>query len=1019
MAKDLETKLKISADTKGAQKALGGVNKKLGATTGAAKKTGSSTEKLAAKFNKLGASALNLNQLGIVTGNLQAQALAALNLGDQYRQLEGRIDNTTDSQAETSRVMEELTRISLESHKPLQSTAELYARLAVNTEEAGYSQDQLLGFTEAINSALAVNNTSATEASGALLQLSQAMASGVLRGEEFNSVNEQMPAVIGAIGKYLGKTRAELRGMAEEGKLTSDVVMQATLSMGDAWKQQAADLPRTMGKAITDLETSWQAYLGTADGVGAASEALASTLGLLADNIDGVAGLAGDAALVALPALMLKAAQAAAAWGAQMQQGAVATREQALALEQEALVMTRRTDLLAIGAKAALADAAATEAEARATLAKVEAMTLEQPGIVKTAAYTRQLTAARTAHTAALKGYSVAQQQVAATSAEMAAAERAAATATGKFGASLKGLVSPLNALQLGFAGLIGYDIGTWLSDQSETVRSVGTAITGFFVHEFEVLRTGWEVLSALLTDDTVTEAIGRHLQRVQDIEKNLEGTYAQAKKGWNETGVAATAAGDAAAAAGIKAAEGWQGAIAALGSAKSAASGLKTVFDGLAGPDSVSGKGLDELLLAMAALGEQSNITGEAIDTGLRKALADLNGKELLEMQQNAQQVIADMQAMGDQATDAMRKQADAALAVLTGTLGAAMDQLGAKVTEGSDRVVDALAVVLDNAIATGDQIGASVGAALASENMDLSGIEAIKASLKQAQEQGRITFGEMGRFIAQADAAARQLAGVVTGPLLDAYQRMGIAITETKTASAAAAQQAKLDFDLIIQSADASGEARVKAAEAYLAAEKKAHDGVLPMTLDVTRAQEILAKALRDAGAAGKQAGNDIGDGMGRATDKTNEAADAAQRLADEQRKAYEDNRVIGAPGSSYRGRVEAQGDAQALAEFDRRVEALSVRAGYSYKRQLDAYNAIADDVVADSERRAAAAAATQAAPATTSTAASTAAPTVAPSGRSVTIRFGSGQSILADGDTDAFLAAMERSAATSNQL
>lgn len=1015
MAKDLKTKLRIDADTKGAQASIKSVQKGLGKTGTAADKTSGKTSNLGDSFSRLGRDALGFNQILEAGQRLMEQATAAIDLADQYRLLKGRIDNTTKSQAETNRVMEELTRISLETHKPLESTAELYARLAVNTEEAGYSQNQLLGFTESINNALAVNGTNASEASGALLQLSQAMASGVLRGEEFNSVNEQMPAVIGAIAEHLGVTRGELRKMAEQGKLTADVVLQSTLAMGDTWKEQAALLPTTMGKAITDLETSWQSYLGQSDAVAGASEALASTLGALADHLDTVAGVAGSAALAAIPAIMLKAGQAASAWTAEMAKGAAATRDQALALQEESALQTRRTELLAISTKAALNHAAAIEAEARATLAEVEALALEIPPLVRSAALTKELTAARSAHTRTLTAYSAAQQRAALASKELADAETAAAAASGGFGASIKSLVSPMNLLQAGFAGLIGYDIGTWLSDQSATVRKVGTAITSHFLHEFEVLRTGWEVLSALLTDDTVVNAIKRHLERTKELDKTLAGTYEQAKKGWKETGDEADKAGKKGADAGAKVAEGWQAAITALGSAKSAASGLKSVFDELVGPQSINGKGLDELVLAMTTLGEKSNITGEAINNGLRKALADLSGKELLEMQQQAAKFIEYVQLSGDKATEEMRKQADAALAIMDGTLGAAMDKLGAVVKQGSGDVVDTLQVVLDSAIATGDQITASVGAALSSANMDTSGIEDIKRALQQAQEQGRITFTDMQVLMGQADAAARALAGVVTGPLLDAYKRMGIAINETKTASTAAAKQAKLDFELIIRSADTSGEARVKAAEAYLAAEKKAHDGVLPLTADVTKAQEILAKAIRDAGDAGTQAGSAIAAGMNEASTATDSAAAAADRLAaaNEAANAAANAKRGGAsanPSSIQRDRVKAQGDAQALADFDAAVaKALdsSRTVGQSIQRQLDVLNSIADKAIAQSNQRAAAGSASNPG---TSTSASSSTASAAPA-KTVHLLFGNGQKLTATGNVDEFLKLTEQ--------
>ena len=286
MAKNSDLKLKITAEDDGASAKLNKVKKAVDGTGKAAVPASDKTRKLGDSFSSTGQRAFHFNEILQAGQQLLGQITAIVDLGDQYRQLEGRIKNTAGSQEAANRVMEELTRISIATHAPLASTAELYARLATNTEDAGFSQEQLLKFTESVNNALAINGTSATEASGALLQLSQALASGALRGDEFNSVNEQMPAIMGAVAKHLGVTRGELRKLAEEGKLTAEVVMEATIDMGEEWKLQASDLPRTLGKSVTDLETTWQAYLGTSDQVAAGSEMLAGIMDTVAANID-------------------------------------------------------------------------------------------------------------------------------------------------------------------------------------------------------------------------------------------------------------------------------------------------------------------------------------------------------------------------------------------------------------------------------------------------------------------------------------------------------------------------------------------------------------------------------------------------------------------------------------------------------------------------------------------------------------------------------------------------------------
>lgn len=129
-------------------------------------------------------------------------------------------------------VTERVFNIAQRTRSGLESTAELYARLERSTRSYGVSVDQLAKLTTIINQGFIVSGASAEEASNAITQLAQGLASGALRGDEFNSVNEQGNRLMIALADSMGVGIGQLRNMAAEGKLTTDVIVNGLLSQG-------------------------------------------------------------------------------------------------------------------------------------------------------------------------------------------------------------------------------------------------------------------------------------------------------------------------------------------------------------------------------------------------------------------------------------------------------------------------------------------------------------------------------------------------------------------------------------------------------------------------------------------------------------------------------------------------------------------------------------------------------------------------------------------------------------------
>src|SRR5690606_6197643 len=146
--------------------------------------------------------------------------VAALGVGeiiqvaDRYTQLTAQIKLVTNTTQEYARAYQAVRDIARSTQADLSSTATLYARIANATRDMGASQQTVADITEAVNLSLRVSGASAAEASSAMLQLSQAFAGGVLRGEEFNSVIESSPRLIQAIAEGMGVTVGQMRSLA-------------------------------------------------------------------------------------------------------------------------------------------------------------------------------------------------------------------------------------------------------------------------------------------------------------------------------------------------------------------------------------------------------------------------------------------------------------------------------------------------------------------------------------------------------------------------------------------------------------------------------------------------------------------------------------------------------------------------------------------------------------------------------------------------------------------------------------
>lgn len=207
---------------------------------------------------------------------------------DAYTNIQNRLKLVTDNSSQLLGVTRELFTISNETRNAFEATAEVYTRTALATKDMGLSQKETLEFTKSLNQAVILSGASAAEAQAGLIQLSQGLASGALRGDELRSVLEQLPMVADVISKSLGVTRGELRQMGQDGKITAQVIIDAFTKARGELDQKFGNTVSTIGQAFTVLKNNITQYIGELDRSTGASSKVADLLLTIGQNIDGI-----------------------------------------------------------------------------------------------------------------------------------------------------------------------------------------------------------------------------------------------------------------------------------------------------------------------------------------------------------------------------------------------------------------------------------------------------------------------------------------------------------------------------------------------------------------------------------------------------------------------------------------------------------------------------------------------------------------------------------------------------------
>lgn len=399
-------------------------------------KTGSVATSAARGFNLLSQSTSNAGEgmlrLSKTSGDLNGSLLLltksllsyeiaarAISASDDYIGMSNRLKLVTDSQEELQKSLDDTFAIAQKTGTVWSSTVQIYQRFMDVSDRLGKSQEEIGRITETVSKAIAMSGATAESANAAIIQFSQGIASGVLRGQEFNSVAEQTPALLDAIARGLNKDRSELRAMANQGQLTADVVVGALEKAGESTDELFSRV--TLGVSATfnklrNAATQWIGEMNTASG---ATSVLTSAMNMLAENLDGAVFLAGTAALTYLTKTIVASTTSTMQDIAAKQAARAATIAQIQATAEATAVTAAHTT-------AKIAAATASVNEARANLAV--ATTSKEIAIAKAVLTARetQLAAATAAGTAATAANTAATNALAASTSRLAVAKSAA-----------------------------------------------------------------------------------------------------------------------------------------------------------------------------------------------------------------------------------------------------------------------------------------------------------------------------------------------------------------------------------------------------------------------------------------------------------------------------------------------------------------------------------------------------------------------------------------------------------------
>ncbi|HCQ8201692.1 TPA: tape measure protein [Enterobacter hormaechei] len=342
-------------------------------------------------------------------------------------------------------VTERVFDISQKTRSGLDATATLYARLERSTRSYGVSVEDITRLTTIINQGFVVSGATAEEASNAIIQLAQGLASGALRGDEFNSVNEQGNRLMIALADSMNVSIGALRNMAAEGKLTTDVIVNGLLSQGDKIGQEFAKTTATISQSLEIANNNITKFFGENATVKTGVKIFSDSVISLSENLD-----------VLSATLTIVAGVMGARYVGALTMATSAKISDIAASRQQVVAENQAAQAALVAANSAQRKALADKEAALSSLALAQAEYNVAKGSAAEMLALDALIAAKTRATTVSLAFAEAETVQAAASARAATAARAASVGIGMARVALALIGGPAGAAMLA-AGAIFY----------------------------------------------------------------------------------------------------------------------------------------------------------------------------------------------------------------------------------------------------------------------------------------------------------------------------------------------------------------------------------------------------------------------------------------------------------------------------------------------------------------------------------------------------------------------------------
>lgn len=211
---------------------------------------------------------------------------SVIEINDKYTLLRSQIKLVIDEGNSLNDIQNKLLATSNRTRQEIEATTILYTRLDRATEELGKTDKEVIAITETINKALLISGASAQESAGAIRQFSQGLASGVLRGEELNSVLENAPRLARLLADGLGVGIGKLRELGAQGDLTSEKIVNALESQSDSINEEFTKVEQTVSQGWIQLTNSAESYLSKIDSIRSVTSKLGESFSEVAESLN-------------------------------------------------------------------------------------------------------------------------------------------------------------------------------------------------------------------------------------------------------------------------------------------------------------------------------------------------------------------------------------------------------------------------------------------------------------------------------------------------------------------------------------------------------------------------------------------------------------------------------------------------------------------------------------------------------------------------------------------------------------